>query len=398
MQKPAVIYLEGNFQYKVINHFISSYLSQFKQIGFELIAAEGEVDFSKIAINQSFFFYFGNIPNERDFFAFVYQKYPNLPLINIFEDHPFHYFLHGKNVTPNYFPILIQPDWKYTMNYLWPDKLAGFIPHAGYKKNENSHLITASKRKNDILFPCSILNPEKIRKEWQKNMPQMAELIEQVISIFLANKTPLPLDQFLIENVKICTTQDSKTQHNTTQYNAIANLYYYIDRYLRNHWRLTTLKYLSNTKIPLTVFVNKPGELIKMLGHTKNIRIQSAVNFYKTLDLMQNYKIVLTSAYQNGLPLFSERIPTAMINGAVSAYSGSPFISTLLTDNLHGVPFNHYAQESLPDMLADLLSDNERLDFIAENGQQHAAAHFSNEVHAQQIVELVADFRQKMPC
>ena len=182
MQKPTVIYVPVESQYKVLNHFILSYLSQFKQIGFELIATEGEIDFSKIATNQSFLFYFGNISNERDSVAFMYNKHPDLLLINFLVDHPF-YVMGGKNImAPNYFPILMYPDWKHALNYFWPDKFHGYIPHSGYKKEGNSHSTKASERKNEILFLGSVANPEETRKEWQKNMPQMAGLIEQVIS------------------------------------------------------------------------------------------------------------------------------------------------------------------------------------------------------------------------
>lgn len=385
--QPSVLYIEPISQYDVMNHFLTCYLKEFKKRGYELYPINKGVP-SAINNNKSFIFYYGNPRiNEQSFFQ---EHFNLLPIVNILVDHPFLYFPF-ETVRSSHLPVVVMPDWLDVEGYNeFCDVLAWvFQPHLAYPHPNLVHPVCASKREIDVLFTGSIASPRAIEEDFRQKYPNLWSIFETVIH-FLRNQENVPLDHLLRTSFSF-NSGDSKIK-----LDCFRVLYAYLDRYLRNLYRLNTLKALTNTNSHVHYYGNNPQLASKLLENPINFNFNNSVGFIEALRLMQNSKIVLTSSYQNNMALLSERGLSAMANGAVSVQGGSAFLSRLFKEDEEVISYRWLdGLSALPHTIENILSDKDRLDFIAINGQHRVNSDYTVEKATNSLLHNIEFFRDR---
>lgn len=372
-------------QYDALPHFLQTYLTEFKQRGYSIYDVNEQIPLQANNKN-SFAFFIGQIPSEL--YEWLNVHFPLLPIINLYVDHPYYYFPFTEKTYPSYCPLLVMPDWTNALkNASNPLIAVANQTHISYHSiTSNSVPPSQQTRTIDVLFTGSFTLPETIEQQFRQEQEKIYSVFKKIVSI-LENRENFELDTFIQE----CLVVEEQAKTQTFRF-----FYTYIDKYIRNLYRLKTLQALANTNIKVHYYGNSPKLLADILKSPANFYFNEAISFEETLKLMQNSKIVLTSAYQNNMALLSERSLSAMANGAVSIHGKSPFLNSLLKEGEEVISFSWLNDlEQLPQTIEQLLADTEKRQFIADNGQKKARTEFSVSTSVNRLLEKIELFRQQ---
>jgi hypothetical protein len=321
----------------------------------------------------------------------IYEIAPTLPIMNWIVDHPLYYYP-LENAPPTHLPIVHDPTCADFIGRYCVDRPpygAICLPHAGYPSPslEQDRYLPPSKREIDVLFSGSLETPESILKTINGFANKtLSESLNTAIQFAMKRKI-YPLDNFIMNTL----TEDNKKP----DINALRLFFKYLDKYHRSYYRWETLKALVKSGMELNVYTDQPAAFSSLAGRKSRVRIHPQVSFQKFTQLASRTKIILNPSYTNGDGLLSERIPTAMVNGAVSISSRGRYAATQFKENEEILFYDTPQIPELPYMIQKLLQDPERLDAIALAGQKKAkAAHLP--IHrAQTILPLVREFTEK---
>lgn len=376
----------SNSQYNAFTQFNKFYLDVFKEIGGEIRYLDKEMLFDSETLNHAFMFYFGYADNLL--LWEIYRTLPLLPIINHTIDHPFDSFVPTPELggyVPSYLPLAFDPTW---IDFIGrnrkqpnsPPFAALTIPLAGFTHPEVTTFKPTLQRDIEILFAGSTVDPEALRQTWHTQVPNLAHVIDTITEHTTANYDN-QLD-FLLEN--------GLNPECIQDVHCIATIFQYANEYTRAYYRLKLLRTLAQTKIAITVYSNNPDLLDKLVGEHR-FDIRPPVDFLELLKLMSQSKMVINC--RPNTQGMTERVPSTMLNGAVSINDTNSYLSQEFIDGQEAVFYDYQKLEELPDKIFNLLSHPEQLEEIAAAGQHKAQQHHTVLHRVKTILENVEQFR-----
>ncbi len=389
MEKFTVLTLPNSIsQYNAFSHFNHCYLEAFKELGGEVVflSAMMNLKIETQILNQAFMFYFGYADNQT--LWNIYRAIPTLPIVNHSIDHPFEFFVPTPELgdyVPSYFPVSLDPTWiefvgRNRKHPSSPPYAAAFVPLAGFVHPDTTEFQPASQRPIEILFAGSTIDPEALRREWhEKQSKSIAKVIDTVVEQKI-NNYHLPLDLMLEQGLNPECIQNVR---------CIATIFQCANEYTRAHYRLKLLRTLAQSGISVTAYTNHIELLNNLLG-VNNFDIRPAVDFNELLKLMAQAKMVLNS--RPNTEGITERVPSTMLNGAVSINDTNQYLSREFTEE-QAIFYDYQKLEELPDKVRHLLNHPDKLDLMAATAQENARQHHTVLHRVHKILTSIEEFR-----
>lgn len=160
----------------------------------------------------------------------------------------------------------------------------------------------------------------------------------------------------------------------------------FVETNLSSMYRLEILRTLTDAGI--TVHVYGSGWENSGLCENPHFALHAPVSFAKGLALMGDSRIVLNqmSWFKDG---GSERICNAMLQQSVCVTDDSRYLREQFTDGDEIVFYSLSQLEKLPDTVAALLQNPDRMQHIAAHGYEAAAARHTWEHRAQELADII---------
>ncbi len=335
----------------------------------------------------------GNIKNETVFLEKTALQ--TCYVINSLADHPYYYFPVGQS-PKNVIPELLDNSWLNSLhwqNKTTPPHHALIFPATGFQVSKNIKPIT--ERPISVLWASSMTPPAKVLADYKQQFPELSQAFHALAQHLRQNQSVYLFDEFLRQNLEALLKLTPISLDDVPRgLNALRQLYHFLDKYQRQTLQQQLLTALLRQKVAAHIYTNS-AEVKAKYGHHKQLHIHAAIPYQAYEMLNTDAKIVISNTYQNGLSFFSERIPQALLNGAVPATSTSPFIEhQVSSDEVILANSNlNYAQrtEQLVDKIRTHLKDEDTLQQMANRGQEKALQKFTPEAY---VIDLIKQLEQ----
>lgn len=287
----------------------------------------------------------------------------NIPVINIIVDHPYYYHELMNNAPKNYYEICIDRfHEKYVRRFFKDIKVGPFMPLAGTEADKDN--IKISDRKYDVVFVGNYTKPETFNKEIYRLDDEYAQFYLSIIDILLKN--PWLTTQEVFE--KRC--KEEMGELSEADLAKCMESMIFIDLYVRFVMRGRAIAALADAGIKVDVF-GCGFEAIEC-KHPENIIKHGKLDSKGCLKMLKNAKISL-----NVMPWFKDgahdRVFSAMLNGSVCVTDDSIYLREILKNDEDVVFYETAKINLLPQMVKELLADEERMQRIADAGYKKAA-------------------------
>jgi hypothetical protein len=144
----------------------------------------------------------------------------------------------------------------------------------------------------------------------------------------------------------------------------------FIDNYIRFTVRGRAVAELADNGIKVNLFGGGWNQL--ECKHPENLIVGESLISSQCLEMLGDTKVSL-----NVMPWFKDgahdRIFNSMLNGAVSLTDSSVYLDSILHSGTDSMIYSLSDMDAIPDMVSSLLSDNDRMQQIADNGYRMAA-------------------------
>ena len=141
----------------------------------------------------------------------------------------------------------------------------------------------------------------------------------------------------------------------------------FIDLYVRYYIRGEVIRSLCDGGVKVQVYGDKWNELKPNLNHPENLMDGDSIYSAECLQKICDSKISL-----NVLPWFKngphDRIFNTMLNGALCLTDSNPWLNQILRDGENCRIYDLKNLGQLPDMVREILSDEEKMQQIADVG------------------------------
>ncbi|MBR6316559.1 MAG: glycosyltransferase family 1 protein [Lachnospiraceae bacterium] len=310
-----------------------------------------------------------------------------IPCINILADHPYYYYQLLAQRPKYYVQLSIDLGHQAFMERFFPEiRLGPFLPLAGTKLSnaeedkyvkdaaagfcgvENGERLykPVSKRSIDILFTGNYASPERFEKYITRIDDEYTAFYYGMIDDLLADPSQTVeevVERHMRREIADLTEEDLKmTMQNIT----------FIDLYVRYYIRGEVIRSLCDGGIKVQVFGDKWDEL--KLNHPENLVDGDSIYSAECLQKICDSKIAL-----NVLPWFKngphDRIFNTMLNGALCLTDSNLWLDTILKDGENCRLYDLRSLGNLPDMVREILSDEEKMQNIADAGYQLGTKH-----------------------
>lgn len=194
-------------------------------------------------------------------------------------------------------------------------KEAYYMPLAGIRGTVNKPV---NEREIDVLFTGTYTNPDILKSDFVNVSEDLKSYISIIINYLISNTYDT------LDNAQKILLKELNIQvENDIDYLEYVFLLSSIDSYVRAYFRDKIIRLLVDSGIKVHVYGN--GWAGFKCKKSENLVIHEPLNYMKTLDVMGNSKIVLNIMpwFKDG---FHDRIPCAMLNGAVCVTDSSKYI------------------------------------------------------------------------
>ncbi len=300
-----------------------------------------------------------------------------IPCINIFVDHPYWYHNILMRMPANGIALCIDRNHMNYVNRFYPNIGSnGFLAHGGTLMCPNPALV--SGRSIDILYAGSLLAdhiPAQIdfsgwdfpaQMIWDRSMERLLDCpedtVESVLEQELCREGIRLSDEELRRFISTCSP---------------------LERVVSSRYREQIVRSIAQAGIRLELYGDGWGscEWISL----PNVHYGGRVSPGEILSMMQDSKLVL-----NTLPWFKdgshERVFNAMLSGAVAVSETSGYLEEILNPEAWvSFDLTKESLSALPQRIADLLADEDRLQKIASAGYELAAVSHTWEARAEEL-------------
>jgi glycosyltransferase involved in cell wall biosynthesis len=258
-----------------------------------------------------------------------------------------------------------------------------FMPHAVERELSFDPM---QPRPYDVVLIGSCYDPDHLKQFWRSlKAPLFAEMIEEGIALCLADSTInfLEAAQRVVDSRKLSITQIP-----------FPKLVYYIDNYVRGIDRLELIRSLDGVQVH--VFGGtcwRQERPLKGWSHylatLPNVVLHPAIDFYESLEILKQSKIVLNSSpfFRDGT---HERIFTALACGAFPITSYSRYIDEQFVEGEDLIQYTFNEREKVKSAVQGLLANETKRRAGVESGRQKVLTYHTWD---QRVDELM----QKLP-
>jgi glycosyltransferase involved in cell wall biosynthesis len=374
----CIAMFKGQSQYDSLIIFLNEIASGFRNLGYE-------VDIIDLT-DENVFKYLGDIVGKNYDFTFSFQGgintlkldngdvYLNLisnKHITYIVDHPTYHLQRLQQPVNNLTVLCVDNDASNLVKTFPAVRESYFMPLAGIKGSTNKPM---SKREIDVLFTGTYSKPESVKSEFLKCSENLQIFFNEV-SDYLISNVHETIDGALkryLEALNIPIDNDVKY----IEYIPIGSS---IDSYVRSYFRDKIIRLLVDSGVKVHVYGN--GWDAFECNKSENLIIHEPLNYMKILEVMENSKIVLNIMpwFKDG---FHDRIPCAMLNGAVCVTDSSKYIDKEFKDNEDIVLYSLEKLDELPNTIKNIIQNEELMEGIASRGYDNAAKnhHWMNRV------------------
>lgn len=253
------------------------------------------------------------------------------------------------------------------------------ISNVGFMK---ANLIKPYRERTiDLYFPGSYENPKEIWEDIQK-MDKWLMIISTEMIKRLQEHTGWTLERALEDYLK-----EMEFALNSIEFRTLLRNLYKTDQYIRAYFRDRCIRILCENGVKVLVCGN--GWEKFWCGDMSNLEVidNGELPLEKGLEIINNSKIIL-----NISPWFkygcSGREGKAFVNGALYLTDHCEYLDENFVD---GEDIRFYSLdniEELPSIVKDILSDDTRAEYMAENGKNKAEKLFSWEKLALEIIQI----------
>lgn len=330
-------------------------------------------------------FNFNGFRGEEEFYedgVLVWRKL-EIPCINIMVDHPFYYPALLDKVEEElgfdlYYQVLIDGDHEKFIRRFYPGITnVMFFPLAGSCAKNISE-----ERKYDVVFTGNYTPPQKFRKYIERIDDEYTAFYEGIIADLIEHPDTT-MEQAFEKHLKREMGEISHKDLRTCMGNMI-----FIDLYVRFYFRGEVIRTIAEAGIPVHIW----GAGFDQLECKKpeNLILEGPTDTEGCLNALANAKISL-----NVMPWFKDgahdRVYSAMCNGALCLTDPSRFMREDLLEGENVIFYSLKEYEKLPDLICQLLSQEEKREKIAEVGKEHA---MKNHVWSERVPQLLQFVRK----
>lgn len=382
-----IIIIKGQSQYDVLRVMSDKLANEFKRLEcsvtiIDLLDKKWIHDLNAV-INEKYDFIFSYNAigidlrlNNNQFLSNAME----IPFIAYIVDHPVsHHERISESIDKCLYIFSDEENLKY-MNDKFSNKCCSFIPLMGIE-SPSTNSKKFSSREIDVLFAGSIQDPNVIKKNWNNYSENLKIILEETVEKFLMNESV-----FLWDLVDKSTEKYMKDNNTSDILNLKRTVFYSAETYIRTLRRYQVLKSIANSKLDVVCFTNNIEEL-KRINKNNNLIIKEKISFNELLKQMKNSKIVLNISAQASLGV-SERVTSAMINGAVSLTDSNEYIKKVFKEREDILLYNKKNIDNIPDIIECSLKDINKLENIAQYGNQKVKKYCSPKTTALEILNL----------
>ena len=361
-----IVFIKGQSQYDVLRIGTNYRIEFYKQLGFEvdildLLESNINSNINEILINKKCDYVYAanciginmDLNDGRNLYDVL-----DIPFVGTLGDHPVNQIARILNSPKKtLFTCIDEENIEYFKKY-FPNKniflrnSSGY-PVANYKERK------FSERKIDVLFAGTLIEPIEIDKSWKNLDDQSRLIIRHLIDLALEEKLLINIDD---EISKLLLQYNVKNKD--LSYRAF--IHSQVERYIRFYKRYKLIKILGESGLSIVCIgsvqeygkLNKSGKLI----------IKDKVNYQTLLEMMNDSKMVLniTGHLYNGV---TERILSAMINGAVAVTEEDRFTKSNFKDGENIILYNF---DTVIEKIRYHIRNIDELEKIALLGQSEA--------------------------
>lgn len=361
-----VVFFKGQSGYEVLRILIDYNTNFFRELGFNIDVVDflendiASIINDKLVYKKADFVFSLNcigidltISDGRNFFDAI-----DTPFLGNLGDHPVN---HDNRISSSprkaLFTCLDSENIYYMQKY-FPDKnvITNFaLAYKSFNYSEKNFL----DREIDLIFVGTLKEPDSIKEAWNSYNPIYASILNEISEKILNSNEVLDIDHEL--------------EQYTYQYNfeegIRSSLHSSIERYIRIYKRYHLVKKLGESKLKVVCIGNK--DIYDKLNVSGNLLVYDNIDFQKLLDLFNNCKLLInmTGHLYNGV---TERILSAMLNGAAVATERDMFTSANFINNENIILYDFDQLDELIKEIKYYLSNKEKLEEVALNGQQVA--------------------------
>ncbi len=326
--KLAVLFEQINSKYNVLSFGNQAFATELKKQG-HLVFFEIEkwLKFRKKTYKKIAFVR-GSLTNKASLLKRIEQA--GHFVVNRLADHPYYYFGIGQ-CPPHVIPMLLDNTWANSLH--WDDRSQA--PHYGLISpasglQSNQALLKINNRPLPLLWATSFTEPKQILLEYTKKYPLLSNAFKALESHSLNSHNDFLIDHFLRQHLFDLLALTSISKDDVPKaLNALRQMYHFMDKYQRQLMHVSLLEALQQSQVETHIYSN--SAVLKEKYAIKHMHFHAEIDYQAYIDLNTQAKMVLSNTYQNGQAFFSERIPTAMLNGAVAASYKSPLIEHLVS-------------------------------------------------------------------
>lgn len=329
---------------------------------------EGSIT-AMIAFNSAFFGM--TLPSGENMWEVL-----GIPCVNIFVDHPYWYHNILMRMPSTGIVLCIDRNHMDYVNRFYPNIPSnGFLAHGGVSLVSIHKPI--SERKTEVLYAGSLFAGFAQRPDFSGWDFPAGRICDSCIAYLFAH--PEETVEGALER-QLLSAGITLPEEELRRFISSC---VYIERVVSSHYREQVVSSIARAGISLELYGDGWGEC-DWIG-LPNVHYGGRVAPEEILLMMEESKIVL-----NTLPWFRdgshERVFNAMLCGAVAVSETSRYLEeTLLADVWMPFDLSEESLSALPGRIADLLSDEKKMQEIASAGQQLAASAHTWKARAREL-------------
>ncbi|MFT4551403.1 MAG: spore maturation protein CgeB [Chlamydiales bacterium] len=252
---------------------------------------------------------------------------------------------------------------------------AFFFPHgveADFQRGEES------EKKYDVTMLGTCIDYEEINSKWEEAYsPQVIEVIRTTVDkVFSDDRSPYFLTLLKeLESAKITPDEVEVTQ-----------LCREVERYIKGKGRADMIKSIKDA--PVHVFgrtIGARGWEYYLEGQ-KNVTIHDSVPFEKTMEIMRESKVLLSS-----VPFFKygshERLFYGLAAGAAVVTDDTLFNSSQFQEAEGVLIYQHWDSDKINGTVNEFVGNDERRRHFVEQGREKVMREYTWDCRAKQLIE-----------
>lgn len=309
-----------------------------------------------------------------------WDKY-RIPCFNIVVDHPLYYQKFLTKLPKKYYQISIDRYHEKYMKRYWENiSLAPFLPLAGTRLHPEKPLLSMKDRPIDIVMTGNYTPPETFRKYIERIDEEYTAFYMGMIRD-LQEHPEKTIEQVAEKHIKHEIPEVTKEELRET----IGNLSF-IDLYVRFWLRGEVIRQLVDSG--LKVHTCGKGWDALACAHPENIIEHGGMDSEGCLEMLSQSKLSV-----NVMPWFKDgahdRIFNSQLNGAVCISDDSIYLREIFTDGKDILFYGQNETGKVPEMVKELLADEEKIQQIADNGYKTAADGHTWEEYAKVLLAFM---------